>query len=195
LLYALDEQTRRWEVAGSVTKYEFWEFLGIVRDQGGTGRCIGIVAQDLRSMEIRAFHADAVVLATGGPGIVFGKSTNSTINTGTAAGRVYQQGAWYANGEFVQVHPTAVPGEDKLRLISESVRGEGGRVWVPKNQGDPRPGQDIPNPSAGTFWKKSIRSTATWSPRHRHARNLRQVCGRKDGRVRPEPGVPGRDAH
>jgi succinate dehydrogenase / fumarate reductase flavoprotein subunit len=141
LLYALDEQTRRWEVAGSVTKYEFWEFLGIVRDQGGTGRCIGIVAQDLRSMEIRAFHADAVVLATGGPGIVFGKSTNSTINTGTAAGAVYQQGAWYANGEFVQVHPTAVPGEDKLRLISESVRGEGGRVWVPKNQGDPRPGQ------------------------------------------------------
>src|SRR5919205_813707 len=122
LLYALDEQTRRWEVAGSVNKLEFWEFLGIVRDGGGSGRCVGIVAQDLRSMEIKAFAADAVVLATGGPGIVFGKSTNSTINTGTASGAVHQQGVWYANGEFVQVHPTAIPGEDKLRLISESER-------------------------------------------------------------------------
>src|ERR687890_826001 len=75
LLYALDEQTRRWEVAGNVKKYEFWEFLGIVRDQGGAGKCIGIVAQDLRLMEIKAFAADAVVLATGGPGIIFGKST------------------------------------------------------------------------------------------------------------------------
>jgi succinate dehydrogenase / fumarate reductase flavoprotein subunit len=41
-------------------------------------------------------------------------------------------GCIYANGEFVQVHPTAIPGEDKLRLMSESARGEGGRVWVYK---------------------------------------------------------------
>src|SRR5204863_8764856 len=68
LLYALDEQTRRWEVEGKVNKYEFWEFLGIVRDQDGTGRCIGIVAQELRTMEIKAFAADAVVLASVGPG-------------------------------------------------------------------------------------------------------------------------------
>src|SRR5213595_3334297 len=53
LLYALDEQARRWEVAGKINKYEFWEFLSIVRDQGGTGNCVGIVAQDLRSMEIK----------------------------------------------------------------------------------------------------------------------------------------------
>src|SRR5438045_4069945 len=85
-------------INGAVNKYEFWEFVGIIRDQGGSGKCAGIVAQDLRSMEIKSFAADAVVLATGGPGIIFGKSTNSTINTGTAAGAVYQQGAWYANG-------------------------------------------------------------------------------------------------
>jgi succinate dehydrogenase / fumarate reductase flavoprotein subunit len=84
-------------------------------------------------MEVRAFRADAVILATGGPGLIFGKSTNSTICTGSAVSAAYQQGAFYGNGEFVQVHPTAVPGEDKLRLISESVRGEGGRVWVPKD--------------------------------------------------------------
>ena len=75
-------------------------------------------------MEIKAFPADAVILATGGPGIIFGKSTNSMINTGTAASAVYQQGAYYANGEFIQVHPTAIPGDDKLRLMSESARGK-----------------------------------------------------------------------
>ena len=53
-------------------------------------------------------------MATGGPGIIFGKSTNSIINTGSAASIVYQQGAYYANGEFIQIHPTAIPGDDKL---------------------------------------------------------------------------------
>ncbi|MDQ5823492.1 MAG: succinate dehydrogenase flavoprotein subunit [Chloroflexota bacterium] len=131
LLYALDEQARRQEVEGRVTKYENWEFLSAVLDDDGT--CRGIVAQYLHSMEIRAFKADAVILATGGPGLIFGKSTNSMINTGSAAAAVYQQGAWYANGEFIQVHPTAIPGEDKLRLMSESIRGEGGRVWTYKD--------------------------------------------------------------
>ena len=131
LLYALDEQVRRWEVEGRVTKFEHWEFLGIIKDD--EGRCRGIVAQDLRSAEVHSFPSDAVILATGGPGIIFGKSTNSTINTGTAAGAVYQQGAYYANGEFIQVHPTAIPGDDKLRLMSESARGEGGRVWTYKD--------------------------------------------------------------
>jgi succinate dehydrogenase / fumarate reductase flavoprotein subunit len=176
LLYALDEQTRRYEVEGKVNKFEFWEFLGIVRDQGGAGKCVGIVAQDLRSMEIRSFAADAVVLATGGPGIVFGKSTNSTINTGTAAGAVYQQGAWYANGEFVQVHPTAVPGEDKLRLISESVRGEGGRVWVPKTPGDPRPGQDIPENEREYFLEEKYPKYGNLVPRDIATREIFAKC-------------------
>jgi len=128
LLYALDEQVRRHETAGLVTKYEHWEFLGAVLDDDGV--CRGIAAQDLRSMEVHTFPADAVILATGGPGIIFGKTTNSVINTGTAASAVYQQGAFYANGEFIQIHPTAIPGDDKLRLMSESARGEGGRVWT-----------------------------------------------------------------
>jgi succinate dehydrogenase / fumarate reductase flavoprotein subunit len=90
---------------------------------------------DLHHMKLHAFPAAAVILATGGPGIVFGKSTNSIVNTGTAASLVYQQGAIYANGEFIQVHPTSIPGADKLRLMSESLRGEGGRVWVPSDGG------------------------------------------------------------
>ncbi|REE57476.1 succinate dehydrogenase subunit A [Paenibacillus taihuensis] len=131
LLYALDEQVRRWETAGLVTKYEHWEFLGSILDDDGV--CRGVSAQDLRSMEVHTFAADAVILATGGPGIIFGKTTNSVINTGTAASAVYQQGVHYANGEFIQIHPTAIPGDDKLRLMSESARGEGGRIWTYKD--------------------------------------------------------------
>jgi succinate dehydrogenase flavoprotein subunit len=131
LVYALDEQVRRFEAAGLVEKYENWEFLSPVLD--GSGTCRGIVALDLYTMEIKAFPADAVIAATGGIGAIFGKSTNSIVNTGSAASILYQAGAVYANPEMVQVHPTAMPGEDKLRLISESARGEGGRVWVPKD--------------------------------------------------------------
>lgn len=131
LLYALDEQVRRHEVSGLVTKYEGWEFLGIIQDDEGI--CRGVVAQDLYTMEIKSFPADAVIMASGGPGIIFGKTTNSIINTGSAASIVYQQGAYYANGEFIQIHPTAIPGDDKLRLMSESARGEGGRVWTYKD--------------------------------------------------------------
>lgn len=131
LLYALDEQVRRLEAEGKVVKYEGWEYLSSIL--AADGRCVGVIAQNLNSMEVKTYKADAVILATGGLGMVFDKSTNSVINTGSAQSRAYQQGAVYANGEFVQVHPTAIPGEDKLRLMSESARGEGGRLWTYKD--------------------------------------------------------------
>ncbi len=142
LLYALDEQVRRYESEGKVTKFESWEFLSAVLDSKRI--CRGICAMDLRSMEVRTFPADAIIIATGGIGAIFGKSTNSVVCTGSAQSALYQQGCYYANGEFIQVHPTSIPGEDKLRLMSESARGEGGRVWVPKNQGDKRDPLSIP---------------------------------------------------
>jgi succinate dehydrogenase / fumarate reductase flavoprotein subunit len=142
LLYALDEQVRRYESEGKVKKYESWEFLSAVLDEKGVSR--GICAMNLRSMEVRTFPADAIIICTGGIGAIFGKSTNSVVCTGSAQSALYQQGAYYANGEFIQVHPTAIPGEDKLRLMSESARGEGGRVWVPKQKGDQRAANSIP---------------------------------------------------
>jgi succinate dehydrogenase flavoprotein subunit len=142
LLYALDEQVRRHESEGKVKKYEGWEFLSAVLDSKGQAR--GITALNLRTMELQSFPADAIILATGGIGAIFGKSTNSVVCTGSAQSAIFQQGAYYANGEFIQVHPTAIPGEDKLRLMSESARGEGGRVWVPRTAGDKRPIKQIP---------------------------------------------------
>lgn len=142
LLYALDEQVRRWETMNRVEKYEGWEFLGLVK--AADGRCAGITAQNLRTMEIKSFPCDAAVMATGGCGVIFGKSTNSIINTGSAASICYQAGVKYGNPEMVQIHPTAIPGEDKCRLISESVRGEGGRIWSPRDPMDSRNPADIP---------------------------------------------------
>jgi succinate dehydrogenase / fumarate reductase flavoprotein subunit len=187
LLYALDEQVRRYETIDvedergmvihgekMVRKFEFWDFLGIVQDDHGRAR--GIVAQDVKSMEVKSFPGDAVCLATGGPGIIFGRSTNSVINTGTAAGAVYQQGACYANGECIQVHPTAIPGADKLRLISESARGEGGRVWVPKDTKEKRIGRDVPEGDRDYFLEAKYPGYGNLVPRDIASRELFLKC-------------------
>src|SRR5678816_2090344 len=90
LLYALDEQVRRYEAEGLVNKFEFWEFLSAVLDENQV--CRGLTAMNLRSLEVQAFPADAIVIATGGVGLIFGKSTNSVICTGSAQASLYQQG-------------------------------------------------------------------------------------------------------
>jgi succinate dehydrogenase / fumarate reductase flavoprotein subunit len=173
LLYALDEQTRRYESEGKVNKYEFWEFLWpVIHD----GQCVGIVAQDMRTMQIRAFRADAVVMATGGNGMIFGKSTLSVICTGGALARCYQAGARYGNPEMVQVHPTAIPGEDKCRLISESARGEGGRVWVPRQPGDKRRPNDIPENERFYLLEERYPKYGNLVPRDIATREIFQVC-------------------
>jgi succinate dehydrogenase / fumarate reductase flavoprotein subunit len=187
LLYALDEQVRRWEtvdvedergerVPGEkmVRKLEWWDLLGLIVDDEGV--CRGIVAQDLKTMAIESFPGDAVCLATGGCGIVFGRSTNSVINTGTAASAAYQQGACYANGEFIQVHPTAIPGADKLRLISESVRGEGGRVWVPRDLKERRSGRDVPESQREYFLEDKYPGYGNLVPRDIASRELFKKC-------------------
>ena len=173
LLYALDEQVRRYESEGKVTKYEGWEFLSAVIDS--TRVCRGICAMDLRSMEVRTFPADAIIICTGGIGAIFGKSTNSVVCTGSAQSALYQQGVYYANGEFIQVHPTSIPGEDKLRLMSESARGEGGRVWVPKKSGDPRDPKSIPESERWYFLEEWYPKYGNLVPRDVATRAIHKV--------------------
>ena len=177
LIYALDEQVRRWEAEGRIHKYEFWEFLAPILDD--QGRCRGAVAQDMVSMEIRSFPADAVVLATGGCGLIFGRSTMSMNCTGAANSRAYQAGVHYANGEFIQVHPTTIPGADKLRLMSESARGEGGRVWVSRTKGDTRPPKKIPEAQRYYFLEERYPIYGNLVPRDIATREIFAVC--RDG--------------
>ncbi len=174
LLYALDEQVRKYESAGKVNKFEGWEMLSLVLDDHQV--CRGLIAMNLQTLELKAFNADAVIMATGGPGMVFGKSTNSQTCTGSAVSACYQQGAKYANGEFIQVHPTSIPGEDKLRLMSESARGEGGRVWVPRDPMDKRAPKDIPDGERNYFLEEKYPAYGNLVPRDIATREIFQVC-------------------
>ncbi|HEY2810212.1 MAG TPA: succinate dehydrogenase flavoprotein subunit [Rhabdochlamydiaceae bacterium] len=180
LLYALDEQVRRYEARGMVEKYENHEFMRLVLDEQERAR--GIVLMDLFTLKLDVLKADAVILGTGGPGLIFKKSTNSTFCTGAANGRLYKQGMKYANGEFIQIHPTAIPGEDKLRLISESARGEGGRMWVwgdsSKNIVAPD-GKEIPCGVSGQRWyflEEMYPAFGNLVPRDIGAREVLRIC-------------------
>ena len=174
LLYALDEQVRHFEVQGIVEKMEWHEYLGAVLNDDG--RCVGAVIHNLRTGEISALKGDAVILATGGPGLVYGRTTNSMVCTGTATTSAYLQGAKYANGEFIQIHPSAIPGRDKLRLMSESARGEGGRIWVPRKAGDSRTPRDIPENERFYFLEEKYPLFGNLVPRDVGAREIYDIC-------------------
>jgi succinate dehydrogenase / fumarate reductase, flavoprotein subunit len=187
LLYALDEQVRRHESEGRVTKREGWTFLSAVIDEGGVGR--GICAMDLRSMEVKTFPADAVIFCTGGIGAIFGRSTNSVVCTGSAQSALFQQGVDYANGEFIQVHPTAIPGEDKLRLMSESARGEGGRVWVPRNPAEKRAAKSIPEAERFYFLEEWYPKYGNLVPRDIATRAIHRIVYQEKLGIDGQPAV------
>jgi succinate dehydrogenase / fumarate reductase flavoprotein subunit len=187
LLYALDEQVRRHESEGKVKKFESSTFLSAVIDQGGV--CRGICAMDLRTMEVKTFAADAVIFATGGIGAIFGRSTNSVVCTGSAQSALLQQGVDYANGEFIQVHPTAIPGEDKLRLMSESARGEGGRVWVPRNPTEKRAPKNIPEAERFYFLEEWYPKYGNLVPRDIATRAIHRIVYQEKLGIDGQPAV------
>jgi len=180
LIYTLDEQVRKQESAGRVHRYEHHEFLRLVQDDNR--ETVGIVMSDLFTGKIQTLAAPCVVNATGGLGVLFQKSTNSTVCTGAANGRLYMQGMKYANGEFIQIHPTAIPGQDKLRLISESVRGEGGRIFVYGDSSKTITTPDGKSISCGTtgepwyFLEELYPAYGNLVPRDIGAREIMRVC-------------------
>ncbi|MCH5373254.1 MAG: FAD-binding protein, partial [Planctomycetes bacterium] len=102
--------------------------------------------------------------------------TMSMACTGAAASRAYQAGVRYANGEFIQVHPTAIPGADKLRLMSESARGEGGRVWVPRTPQDTRAPREIPEAERFYFLEERYPKYGNLVPRDIATREIFDIC-------------------
>ena len=187
LLYALDEQVRRHESEDRVKKHEGRTFLSAVIDEAGA--CRGICAMDLRSMEVKTYPADAVIFCTGGIGAIFGRSTNSVVCTGSAQSALFQQGVDYANGEFIQVHPTAIPGEDKLRLMSESARGEGGRVWVPRNPGEARVPRSIPESERFYFLEEWYPKYGNLVPRDIATRAIHRIVYQEKLGIRGQAAV------
>lgn len=180
LLYTLDEQVRRYEVAGLVEKFENHEFMRLAVTPDG--KTAGIVYMDLFNLKLETMHAHAVVVATGGLGVIYRKSTNSIFCTGAANGRLYMQGMKYANPEFIQIHPTAIVGEDKMRLMSESARGEGGRLWVHGDSSKTVQGPDGKNVVCGKtgepwyFLEELYPAYGNLVPRDIAAREILKIC-------------------
>ncbi len=131
LLSALDGQVRRYEEKGLIKRLSGRDFVSALIDSDG--RCYGCIVQDTITMKLESYTGAALVMATGGYASLYGWATTAVLSNGAAAGQLMKQGISVANPEFVQFHPTAMAEGDKPRLISESARGEGGRLWVPRD--------------------------------------------------------------
>ena len=162
--------------AGNIALYTRSEVLDVVVEDG---RACGVVIRNLATGAIKAYSADAVVLATGGYANVYYLSTNAMGCNVTAIWRAYRRGAALANPCFTQIHPTCIPvaGEhqSKLTLMSESLRNDG-RIWVPKKAGDDRSPQDIPEDERSYYLEERYPSFGNLVPRDVASRNAKERC-------------------
>jgi succinate dehydrogenase / fumarate reductase, flavoprotein subunit len=166
---------------GGVQMFPRTELLDVVIVDG---HAKGIVVRDLLSGEITSHAGDTVVLATGGYGNVFYLSTNARGCNVSATYRAYKRGAFFANPCYTQIHPTCIPvGGDyqsKLTLMSESLRNDG-RVWVPKNKGDNRPPDQIPDSDRDYYLERKYPSFGNLAPRDIASRSAKEVCDERRG--------------
>ena len=168
---ALERQVQ----AGNVRMHTRMEMLEVVV---ADGRARGIVCRDLVTGEISRHSAHAVVLATGGYSNAFYLSTNAMASNVTAVWRAHRKGAMFANPCFTQIHPTAIPASDefqsKLTLMSESLRNDG-RIWVPKEIGDDRDPNDIPEDERDYYLERKYPAFGNLVPRDVASRNAKIV--------------------
>ena len=131
IMSALIMKARKYESEGMIEKHIGWKLLSLVTDK--SDRCVGVVVINSNTDEIRAYSADAVVLATGGPNSLFGKTSGSVMNDGGASGIAFCKGVEFANLEMIQYHPTTIATPGKRMLITEAARGEGGKLYTIKD--------------------------------------------------------------
>jgi succinate dehydrogenase / fumarate reductase flavoprotein subunit len=162
--------------AGKIKMYPRHEMLDVVLVDG---RARGIVTRDMVTGAVEPWAADAVVLATGGYGNVFYLATYCKGANATAIWRAYKKGAAFGNPCFTQIHPTCIPvtGEhqSKLTLMSESLRNDG-RIWVPRQKGDKRPPDQIPEEDRDYYLERRYPSFGNLVPRDVASRAAKQVC-------------------
>jgi succinate dehydrogenase / fumarate reductase, flavoprotein subunit len=143
------------------------------------GRARGVVVRDLVTGQIESYSGDAVILATGGYAPVFFLSTNAKGCNVTATFRAWKRGAAFANPCFTQIHPTCIPVhgdyQSKLTLMSESLRNDG-RIWVPKQGGDRRPPDQVPEGERDYFLERKYPSFGNLAPRDVSSRAAKEVC-------------------
>jgi fumarate reductase flavoprotein subunit len=118
LLHTLFQTSLRYD---TITRYDEWFVTSLIV---ADGRCQGVTAIDIRTGEMRAIGSKSVILSTGGGGRVYPFTTNGNIKTGDGMALAYRAGVPLKDMEFVQYHPTGLPGTGIL--ITEAARGEGG---------------------------------------------------------------------
>ncbi|HZQ86696.1 MAG TPA: fumarate reductase/succinate dehydrogenase flavoprotein subunit [Acidimicrobiales bacterium] len=167
--------------AGTVKIFPRTEMLDLIVVDG---KARGIVVRDMVTGAITTDVADAVVLATGGYGNAYFLSTNAMGCNATAIWRAHRKGALFANPCFTQIHPTCIPvsgdHQSKLTLMSESLRNDG-RVWVPKQRGDSRPPNEIPDADRDYFLERRYPAFGNLVPRDVASRAIKQVCDEAKG--------------
>jgi succinate dehydrogenase / fumarate reductase flavoprotein subunit len=143
------------------------------------GQARGIVCRNLNSGALERHAAHAVLLCTGGYGTAYYLSTNAVGSNVTASWRAHKRGAYFANPCYTQIHPTCIPvsgtHQSKLTLMSESLRNDG-RVWVPKQAGDTRPPEQIPDSERDYYLERRYPSFGNLVPRDVASRNAKAVC-------------------
>ncbi|MFW2382602.1 MAG: fumarate reductase/succinate dehydrogenase flavoprotein subunit [Acidimicrobiales bacterium] len=160
---------------GKVKLHTREEMLDVVVKDG---EAVGIVCRNLTTGDITSHSAHAVVLATGGYGNVFYLSTNAMACNVTAAWRAHRRGAYFANPNMTQIHPTCIPASDefqsKLTLMSESLRNDG-RIWVPRNRDETRRARDIPEAERNYYLEEKYPAFGNLVPRDVASRNAKTV--------------------
>jgi succinate dehydrogenase / fumarate reductase flavoprotein subunit len=161
---------------GKVEMFPRTEMLDLILVDG---KARGITVRNLVTGKIESHIGDAVVLGTGGYGNVFYLSTNAKNSNTTAIWRAYKKGAGFGNPCFTQIHPTCIPVsgdyQSKLTLMSESLRNDG-RIWVPKQKGDKRPAQQIPEEERDYYLERRYPSFGNLVPRDVASRAAKAVC-------------------
>jgi succinate dehydrogenase / fumarate reductase flavoprotein subunit len=161
---------------GQVRMFPRTEMLDLVVVDG---EAKGIVVRDMVTGEIRSHAGDAVLLCTGGYGNAFYLATYAKGCNGTAIWRAHRRGALFANPCFTQIHPTCIPVagdyQSKLTLMSESLRNDG-RIWVPKQAGDKRNPNDIPESERDYYLERRYPAFGNLVPRDIASRAAKAVC-------------------
>ena len=130
IMSALIREARKYEDTGAIQRLLGRQFYSaLIKD----GQCYGALLYNEKTQDIETVYANAVIVATGGQNLLFGKTTGSTQCDGYAVAKLYEQGAQLKNLEFIQYHPTTVETAQKRMLISEAARGEGGRLYYIEN--------------------------------------------------------------
>ncbi len=176
LLIGAYQALERQVALGNVTMYARHEMLDVVMVEG---KARGIIARNLVNGELERHFGHAVLLCTGGYGNVFYLSTNAMGSNVTAAWKAHKKGATFANPCFTQIHPTCIPvsgdHQSKLTLMSESLRNDG-RIWVPKEKGDKRKANDIPEEERDYYLERRYPAFGNLVPRDVASRAAKERC-------------------